>query len=904
MDDIFLTIHNREFAENTLNRIRTILHDVYGADQGEKNYTYLAGASAAYVNSLSEDELATLRRFNPSLPYDHLKGKVFAISYPDNVYTDKEPTLKTLSQVLKKYFPGINGIHILPEREMSHGDVWAQDFHDFLTPEDARVLITVLAEGGVINDKKMIMDSYGRIRETLFQKTLTGMLEKNGIPVSKETLGNIADILDKAYNSHFNDGGFSQKTRAKIDRRFGTLEDLKELTRSHAVMLDYVVNHLDIDNEYLEEYRSGQNNGQAFIIVTPEEYEEMRTNGELAKTFRPRPFPLYTGARKYPDNRYSTPALKTAAMNKLFTGSGLKPLDERIILFFSIHFKIRNDQGLTAEDKRISASFHRYMEERGIDRQTVFTRSALQPSGEMFTPKAAAALTGFAELAGVDSRYAVLFENHDDEIFGEKFFIYTTFSESQVDINPVSEAGFKMIIDDLFHLLSSGNLAMMRMDAIKYLWKERGKVNFNMEEGNKLIEVVQKVMELVSPGVLPLDEVNSPDPVVYNMEKGGGFAYVFGQVNATVSAFNEGNLAPIENYYNLFTDRRPRGFVPFIMLSTHDGRSVQGLGVQRLDGHVSIEQFYNLKRTVENQGGRAKFRSVPAGQISVETFTKVLKESGLEEFREPLMSMFDAPASDKEGILRLKKEYSGRDTILPGISKLSGKDPAKLQSIPAVQYFLDWIIDGKTIYELCATSRSALEKTVAGRDVLTPQEEAHRFALAQAFVLTFGQAVPAIYFNDLLGLLNDEEGFRLSGKPRDLNRHKSNLAELESAMNTDPFMKEYLPMINRIVALRIQDGSYYPGSRNFEFVPLTDQVFLNHSFHKGKHSFVIGNISGKKISLHINIKGLKDTVALPGEITVEDVINRKKTVIRDTYAWKAELEPFGLLWAVMSKAAK
>lgn len=60
-------------------------------------------------------------------------------------------------------------------------------------------------------------------------------------------------------------------------------------------MLDYVVNHLDIDNEYLERYRRGEDTGEAFIIVTPAEYEEMKVNGEISKTFRPRPFPLYTG---------------------------------------------------------------------------------------------------------------------------------------------------------------------------------------------------------------------------------------------------------------------------------------------------------------------------------------------------------------------------------------------------------------------------------------------------------------------------------------------------------------------------------------------------------------------------------------------------------------------------------
>ena len=106
----------------------------------------------------------------------------------------------------------------------------------------------------------------------------------------------------------------------------------------------------------------------------------------------------------------------------------------------------------------------------------------------------------------IDPPYAGPFEENDDRIFGEKFYVYTTFSESQSDVNPTSEAGFRMIVDDLFHLLAGGDLAMMRMDAIKYLWKEIGRANFDMEEGNRLIEVIRRLLRLAAPRVLPLDE--------------------------------------------------------------------------------------------------------------------------------------------------------------------------------------------------------------------------------------------------------------------------------------------------------------------------------------------------------------------------------------------------------------
>ncbi len=894
MNEIFSRIHRDQFIIGTLDRIKSILFDLYGTEKGEYNYTYLVHAAERYLESLSEEDLEHLRAFDPSRPYDHLKGKIFAISYPDNIYIKEEPTLRTLSRVLKNYFPGINGIHILPERLMSHEDVWPQDFFMFMGSDNAVSLVDFLEEEGFLDTHHFLTKKYETDRSSLFTRVLPEFLEKRKVNSVEDLSSEIMGVLDGVYNSHFNDGGFSQKTRSKIDPRFGTHKDLKAITSEFSVMLDYVVNHLDIDNEYLDAFRQGKNNGDAFIIIDPAEYEEMKEDGSLARTFRPRPFPLYTGVRKYPPKPYSSLNEKVAAVNKIFIQAGLEPLDGRLILFLSIYFKVRNDQGLTAEDVRILSEFTEYLKERGIAEETILTASLVRPSGKTCTPSLAKGLPSLIEALGIKKEYGSLFTRYDDEIFGEKFFVYTTFSESQADINPVTVSGFKVIIDDLFHLLSSGRLAMMRMDAIKYLWKEKGKRNFDMEEGNKLIEVIRRLMQLVAPGVLPLDEVNSPDPVVYEMEKDGGFAYLFGQVNTTVIAFNEETLKPLERFYTLFKKNHPEGFVPFIMLSTHDGRSVQGLGVQRTDGHVSVEQFYRLKKTIEEQEGKAKYRSVPVGEIAKDTFNKVVEEAGLSHCKEKILALFTPDSVKNSEDYILPHSLKERGNLLEKMAVLCGGTADKLSRIPAVDYFLDWIVEGRTVYELCATSRSSF---LENDDVVDSQIlEAKRFALAQAFVLSFGQAVPAIYFNDLLGLVNDVEGFKLSGKPRDLNRHKSFLPELHFEEITDSFNKEYFPFINRLLSIRGKDKAFYPGSKEFEFIALNDQVFLNHPFYKGNHSFIGGNISGEKQKVLLDITRLEGE--LHGEITLTDQLTGRKVTTDEKGVLSLDMKPYEMFWFI------
>lgn len=876
MIEILQNFHERKYIERTLGEIKDILLELYGREQGTDNYNYLLGAAGSFLGSLSEADMESYISFNPSSPYDHLKGKIFAICYPDNIYTDSEPTLKTLGYVLSEYFPSVNGIHILPERVMSHADVWPQDFFSFLSRKDALELVRNLQKTGVLNKDRYITSKYQNMTDSFFKN----------IPEKASA------VLDKAFNSHFNDGGFSQVTRAMVDPRFGTLDDIGILTKNYSVMLDYVVNHVDIDSNVLESYKKGTNSGDAFLIITPSEYTGMKSDGSLYKTFRPRPFPLYTGMRKYPES--------DGNMNEFFTVSGLESLDVRVINFLSIYFKVENDQGLTAGDKRIFVSFLDWVGENGLDDNLFFDNSSLQAGQKIIKTDLIKNMAGFLKAIDIAHNYADVFNKNDDIVFGEKFFVYTTFSESQLDINPMTKDGFKMIIDDLYLLLSSGKLSMMRMDAIKYLWKEKGKKNFDMPEGNKFIDLVRKLMALTAPGVLPLDEINSPDPVVYEMSKGGVFAYLFGVVNSTVTAFNEGTLQPLKNYYKLYQEKVPDNFVPFIMLSTHDGRSVQGLGVHRMDGHVSIEQFYHLKDIIEEQGGMAKYRTVSIGEISSDTFTKVIEEAKLVNFKDELMEIFTPDSVASGDTYILNEDMLDRDNLLKKISEKSGFNPKTLANIPSIDYLLDWILDGKTIYELCATTRSSLRFCNLSGLTIDPVLEAVRLALAQGFVLTIGQSVPAIYFNDLLGIKNDLHGYKISGKPRDLNRHKSYLPDMNLADSDDPYYKTYFSLLNRILKLRSNDNAFYPGSDSFEFLSLTDILFLNHPYHEGNHSLILGNISENPLTYKLILKDLagvdNDWIDFKRSNPLADGITGTKFLMDEYGCLNLELPPFGMLW--------
>ena len=857
-----------------LSRIQTILIDLYGDRLGSECYRYTLAALARFESRPDEA---------PGDLYSHLDGRVFAICYPDNVYNDTDPTLRTLAQTLGEFFPDIGGIHILPERTMSHADVWPQDFFGMMSPDPALDLIGHLTRSGIILSDRTVAPTYGDLTEPEFRQILAEWYDSRGAEITgsvDDFFSSVRELLDSRADSHFNDGGFSQITRTEVDRRFGTTDDLRELSSQYALMLDFVVNHLDIDNESLDAYRKGENDGAAFVIIPPERYENLKEQGVLERTFRPRPFPLFTGLRRYPAGPTLSWSDRTQRMNRLFETAGLKPLDPRVIGFFTLYFKIRNDQGLSAADRRILDAFLAFLSAGAGGASHLFGNSLIQTDQKILTPPGDNGLAAFCSSLGIAPRYAEVFEENDDRLFGEKFYVYTTFSESQVDVNPASVSGYKLIITDLFSLLDSGELAMMRMDAIKYLWKEIGKRNFDMDEGNSLIEVIRLIISIASPKTLPLDEVNSPDPVVYEMGSGGGFSYLFGQVNTVPAAFNSGTLEPIERLYATMGALCPEDLVLFVTLSSHDGRSVQGLGVDRTDGHVSIQSFADLKGVIERRGGRAKHRSVARGMVPSDTTRKVCSESGMALDR--FESVFRKDGND----FVLLNERLDRAGFVKALAEAAGRREDELDRHPAIGFLADWVIGGQTPYELCCTSRSAFLPA-------SPDDEAGRLALAQIFILSFGQSVPAIYFNDLLGLENDMAGFKATGKPRDLNRKKSRSEAVRARLTGDPFAVRYRRLLNRAIGARANDRAFYPGSRCFEFKSIGHTVFLNHGFARGAHAAVVGNILPREQEVELEIGALIDMDRDIGALC--DVLTGNRYAVTGGTI-RLTLGPYGAVW--------
>ncbi|MCF8112210.1 MAG: hypothetical protein K9J85_12090 [Desulfobacteraceae bacterium] len=179
--------------------------------------------------------------------------------------------------------------------------------------------------------------------------------------------------------NRFNDGFFSQIKRTRIHPRFGTNRDFENLMENRVSMADFVLNHVDIENPVFQAYLKGDDTSErCFYVFSMQEYQKRLAEGDFDNIFRPRPHPLFTIFRREPqDPRYHG----LCAEEKIKAATELlEPYirDTRLTGILSVFNKVRNDQMLLDEDYRRIVGFREYMEEKGLDPDSVFRLSEIQ----------------------------------------------------------------------------------------------------------------------------------------------------------------------------------------------------------------------------------------------------------------------------------------------------------------------------------------------------------------------------------------------------------------------------------------------------------------------------------------------------------------------------------------------
>lgn len=192
-------------------------------------------------------------------------------------------------------------------------------------------------------------------------------------------------------------------------------------------------------------------------------------------------------------------------------------------------------------------------------------------------------------------------------------WVWTTFSEDQVDLNFKNPRVLLKIIEILLYYVRRG-ADLLRLDAITYLWCTLGTTCAHLRETHEVVKLFRDVLDAVSPHVGLITETNVPhaDNVTYfgNGHDEAQMVYNFALPPLVLHAFMNGDATILSRW--AATLNPPSELTSYFnFLDSHDG-----IGVMGARGILSEEQIAAMCDRVRAHGGFVSMKSEAGGKQS------------------------------------------------------------------------------------------------------------------------------------------------------------------------------------------------------------------------------------------------------------------------------------------------
>ncbi len=189
-------------------------------------------------------------------------------------------------------------------------------------------------------------------------------------------------------------------------------------------------------------------------------------------------------------------------------------------------------------------------------------------------------------------------------------YVWTTFSEDQIDMNFRNPAVLLSVIDGLLLYVRNG-ADILRLDAVTYIWAEPGTECVHLPETHEIVKLIRDVMDLVAPGVALLTETNVPHRENISYFGSGSdeahMVYNFALPPLVLHAFYREDSSAISEWARQMQNPSDRATF-FNILDTHDGVGL--MGVKEILPAEEIELI--LERAKQN-GAYISYKMTEAG---------------------------------------------------------------------------------------------------------------------------------------------------------------------------------------------------------------------------------------------------------------------------------------------------
>ncbi|MBC2125680.1 sugar phosphorylase [Listeria innocua] len=255
---------------------------------------------------------------------------------------------------------------------------------------------------------------------------------------------------------------------------------------------------------------------------------------------------------------------------------------------------------------------------------------------------------------------------------GKEGYIWTTFSEDQIDLNFASPEVLYKMIDVLMFYLEEG-AEYVRLDAVGFMWKVPGTSSIHLDETHEIVKLFRDLVDIAAPGTIIITETNVPhvDNISYfgNGEKEAHMVYQFPLPPLVLHAIHHGNAEFLSNWAkNLELPEGKRTFFNF--LASHDG-----IGLNPVRGIIPEAEILALVDDLEKEGALVSYKQNPDGtkspyEINVTYMDALSKQADTDDLRlsrflvahAVLMSIPGVPAVYVQSILGSRNDYLGVET--------------------------------------------------------------------------------------------------------------------------------------------------------------------------------------------------------------------------------------------------
>lgn len=189
-------------------------------------------------------------------------------------------------------------------------------------------------------------------------------------------------------------------------------------------------------------------------------------------------------------------------------------------------------------------------------------------------------------------------------------YVWTTFSEDQIDLNYKEPAVLLEILDVLLFYVSKG-ARFLRFDAIGFAWKELGTACMQLPQTHELVKLMREVVEACAQGCTIITETNVPHKENISYFGDGtdeaGLVYQFPLPPLTLHSYISRNAEALTDWAASLEPTSPQTTY-FNFLASHDG-----IGMRPVEDILSEEERQKMVDAVYERGGQIGFRTAPDG---------------------------------------------------------------------------------------------------------------------------------------------------------------------------------------------------------------------------------------------------------------------------------------------------